>query len=107
MGARRVGMRDVSKQRAAKIHKAHQKKEKEQKKELKNRAKQEKRMNKANHLADGDPEMQNKVSSHSKQDSNVELENFRRYSQQKSNLVKDTDIVNRQYAHSAVGVSPY
>merc|ERR1712176_1581627 len=111
--ARRVGMRDVSKNRAHKIHKAHQKVEKKQKKELKARAKEEKKLNKLNHLGalaeNGvmDPKLGQQVPSHSQHDSNVELENFRRYSAQTKELTNDLDIVNRQYAHSAIGVGPY
>jgi len=111
--ARRVGMRDVSKQRAHKIHKAHQKVQKKQKKELKAQAKQEKQLNKLNHLGalaeNGviDPKLGQQVPSHSQHDSNVELENFRRYSAQTKELTNDLDVVNRQYAHSAIGVGPY
>mmetsp|Transcript_43469 Transcript_43469/g.69635 ORF Transcript_43469/g.69635 Transcript_43469/m.69635 type:complete len:401 (+) Transcript_43469:1-1203(+) len=108
--ARRVGMRDVSKQRANKIHKAQRDREKEQKKEIKRRAEHEKKLNKINENENGDDAYEMAASyhslqdgggqgggglavaaaapgsfapgSHSQHDSGLELEQYRRYSAQ-------------------------
>merc|ERR1712176_681076 len=81
--ARRVGMRDVSKNRAHKIHKA-------QKKEIKHRAKEEKKLNKIkeenNHSNNPwGPKPEYAASAghdHRPQNSALELEQYRKYSQQ-------------------------
>ena len=115
--ARRVGMRDVSKNRAHKVHKAQKKVHKEQKKELKARAKEEKKLNKINekhaqnmqandHL--NAPEYAGSAGSHhNHQDSGVELENYRRYSHQQQQQQQPQQSDKPQYAASAHGVGAY
>jgi len=100
--ARRVGMRDVSKNRAHKIHRAHKKKSKEELAEIKKRADEEKKLNKINeeHASSykeapgsaignnddnpwGDkPAYAASAGGHGRGDSQLELEQYRRYSQQ-------------------------
>eukprot|EP00483_Globobulimina_turgida_P006566 UN06576 len=93
--ARRVGMRDVSKNRAHKIHKAHRKKDKAQKKEIESRAKEEKKLNKIKEDGSYNVDGHLAASAHGQQDSQLELEQYRKYSKEK------------QYAASAYGQEAY
>ena len=119
--ARRVGMRDVSKNRAHKIHKAHKKKDKAELNELKQRAEEEKRLNKINEEAansyqqapgalPGDenpwgdrPVYAASAGGHDKGNSQLELEQYRRYSQQPAQQNNNQFISKPEYAASAGG----
>jgi len=103
--ARRVGMRDVSKKRASKIHKAHEKKHKKEKKELKERAKEEKKSNKMQH--DEVPGSQYAAipehgSGHKRINSKLELEQYRTSLNEKRSQSQAP-----QYAASERGVGGY
>ena len=85
-------MRDVSKNRAHKIHKAQNKRDKDHKKEIKHKAKEEKRLNKIKE------HKEHNKGAHTKGDSQLELEKYRRGSAASA----------AQYAQSAShGVSAY
>merc|ERR1712113_68721 len=93
--ARRVGMRDVSKNRAHKIHKAHKKKEKLQKEENKH----------PNNPWGPKPEYAASAGhDHRPQNSALELEQYRKYSQQQDEK-RRASYKLPQYAQSAYSVN--
>ena len=117
--ARRVGMRDVSKKRASKIHKAHAAKEKREQQELKERAKAEKKMNKMHKKQGAEeqpgseyaaiPEYAVSASGHKRVNSKLELEQYRtsQHSQKSGRASNAAASGAPQYAASAGGVGGY